>query len=58
MDLAPVFAEALDILVRYLRIDTSNPPGNEKPAALFLVSEHARHITGQSLIVDGGWTAR
>jgi LacI family transcriptional regulator len=38
MDLAPVFAEALDILVRYLRIDTSNPPGNEKPAARFLGS--------------------
>ena len=32
----PVFAEALDIFVRYLRIDTSNPPGNEKPAARFL----------------------
>jgi NAD(P)-dependent dehydrogenase (short-subunit alcohol dehydrogenase family) len=26
-------------------------------AALFLVSPLARHITGQSLIIDGGWTA-
>jgi glucose 1-dehydrogenase len=26
-------------------------------AALFLVSEQAKHITGQSLIIDGGWTS-
>ncbi|SDL42940.1 3-oxoacyl-[acyl-carrier protein] reductase [Catalinimonas alkaloidigena] len=26
-------------------------------AALFLVSPHARHITGQSLVIDGGWSS-
>jgi glucose 1-dehydrogenase len=26
-------------------------------AALFLVSDEARQITGQSLIIDGGWTS-
>jgi glucose 1-dehydrogenase len=31
--------------------------GDIADAAVFLVSEKARHITGQTLIVDGGWTA-
>jgi 3-oxoacyl-[acyl-carrier protein] reductase len=26
-------------------------------AALFFVSRKARHITGQSLVIDGGWTS-
>lgn len=32
-------------------------PSDIANAALFLVSEAGRHITGQSLVIDGGWTA-
>lgn len=32
-------------------------PADIAEAALFLVSEKARHITGQTLIIDGGWTS-
>ena len=32
-------------------------PADIAQAALFLVSDKARHITGQSLIIDGGWTS-
>lgn len=31
-------------------------PSDIAAAALFLVSDDARHVTGQTLIVDGGWT--
>ncbi len=36
IDWPAVQAEALDILVRYLRIPSVNPPGDEAPAARFL----------------------
>lgn len=32
-------------------------PSDIAKAALFLVSEDAHHITGQTLVVDGGWTS-
>ena len=32
-------------------------PSDIAHAALFLVSPQARHITGQTLVIDGGWTA-
>lgn len=31
-------------------------PQDIAASALFLVSDEARHITGQTLVVDGGWT--
>lgn len=38
IDWPAIHREALDIFVRFLQIDTSNPPGNEKPAARYLGS--------------------
>ena len=32
-------------------------PDDIANAALFMVSDKASHITGQSLIIDGGWTS-
>ena len=32
-------------------------PNDIADAALFLVSHQAKHITGQSLVIDGGWTS-
>ncbi len=42
------------------RITPMGKPANTSDianAALFLVSPASRHITGQSLIIDGGWTS-
>lgn len=32
-------------------------PGDIAPAVSFLLSDDAKYITGQNLIIDGGWTA-
>jgi glucose 1-dehydrogenase len=32
-------------------------PEDIADAALFLASDKAKHITGQTLVVDGGWTS-
>jgi glucose 1-dehydrogenase len=26
-------------------------------AVMFMISDNAKHITGQSLVIDGGWTS-
>ena len=36
IDFDALAAEALDILQRYIRVDTTNPPGNESLACDFL----------------------
>src|SRR5690348_10995610 len=38
VDWQTAFKEAIDILARYIRIPTVNPPGDEAPAARFLGS--------------------
>lgn len=49
-----------DYIPIWSRITPMGRPANVDDitnAALFLVSPQSRHITGQSLIVDGGWTS-
>ena len=49
-----------DYEATWSRITPMGRPANTRDianAALFLVSDRAKHITGQSLIIDGGWTA-
>jgi len=52
--------EDMDYKDIWTRITPMGRPGNVEDianAVLFLVSPRASHITGQNLVVDGGWTA-
>ena len=49
-----------DYIKTWSRLTPLGRPANTTDiaeAALFLLSDAARHITGQTLIVDGGWTS-
>jgi NAD(P)-dependent dehydrogenase (short-subunit alcohol dehydrogenase family) len=49
-----------DYLETWSRITPMGKPASVEDianAALFLVSDKARHLTGQTLVLDGGWTA-
>jgi NAD(P)-dependent dehydrogenase (short-subunit alcohol dehydrogenase family) len=50
----PVFVENYSRLTPLGRMAE---PGEIAPAAVFLLSEAARYITGQTLVVDGGWSS-
>jgi len=50
-------ASYLDTWSRITPMGRPAYPSDIAHAALFLVSEAARHITGQSLVIDGGWTS-
>ena len=48
-----------DYLATWSRITPMGKPATVEDiahAALFLVSDKAKHLTGQTLVVDGGWT--
>ena len=48
-----------DYLETWSRITPMGKPASVEDianAALFLVSDKAKHLTGQTLVVDGGWT--
>jgi NAD(P)-dependent dehydrogenase (short-subunit alcohol dehydrogenase family) len=49
-----------DYLETWSRITPMGKPASVEDianAALFLVSDKAKHLTGQTLVLDGGWTA-
>ena len=44
-------------LLRTLEIDHAVLPDDIDGAMLFLASDASRYVTGQTIVVDGGWVA-
>ena len=56
IDWPSLHAEALDILVRYIQIDTSNPPGNEAEGGRLLARSPAPEGTSRRFWGAGSQT--
>jgi NAD(P)-dependent dehydrogenase (short-subunit alcohol dehydrogenase family) len=50
----PIFVENYEKKVPMRRMGF---PDDISPSVAFLLSEDAKYITGQNLVIDGGWTA-
>lgn len=50
----PIFVKSYNKKVPLRRM---GQPDDISPAVVFLLSDEARYITGQNIIIDGGWTA-
>jgi NAD(P)-dependent dehydrogenase (short-subunit alcohol dehydrogenase family) len=50
----PIFVENYNKKVPMRRMGL---PDDISPAVLFLLSDESKYITGQNIVVDGGWTA-
>ena len=55
--LQPIHEEIADSLMSHIPLGKPGSVEDIADAALYLASDDAKYITGQVLVVDGGWTA-
>ena len=47
----------LEIELKKVPMRRMGTPDDIAPSVVFLLSDESKYITGQNLIIDGGWTA-